>query len=596
MISVQLLKRIFSITNIISLFYFLAVAIVSYTLINEHSVGRLIFSLFPVLMIIAKLTPLPTLKKSATLSSLAIVVIGGLIDPLEVELIEESFLLLPLTYIILYPGSLWPIVTSVLLLASYLPELPQEEIDEFIEDAIELLVITGFASVMAFFQQKLKVQMLGYRKDSMTDYLTKLSNRKAFYHDMARIKLAGSESRRYHSAQLLIDLDGFKCINDNMGHNIGDLLLKEFALRLNNIKSDRIRVYRLGGDEFAVLVERQHDLKSEAEHVAQQVLDFSRVPYTLINREYHLTSSIGIALYQDASDLIDIWCRNADIAMYKAKDKGRHTCEWFDQELLKITIRNYQLEQELTHALSRDQFYLHYQPKVCTSENRIDGVEALIRWQHPELGFIPPGDFISIAENSQQIIAIGRWVLTRSCEQAKIWLDAGIPVTVSVNVSAVQLAHDDICTFTLQLLEQVGLPAQYLQLEITETAIMENPDYIIETFSELRVAGVKVAIDDFGVAYSSLNYLKKLPVDVLKIDKMFVDDCVTKPKDHMIVRTIVQLGHNLGMKVTAEGVENQDQLELLTLEGCDKYQGYYFSKPVDAEQITALLEEEKCKV
>ncbi len=347
--------------------------------------------------------------------------------------------------------------------------------------------------------------------------------------------------------------------------------------------------YRLGGDEFAVLIKQQDDLTHEAEVLAQRILTFADRPYSFLNREYHLTASIGIALYQDASGLNDIWCRNADIAMYRSKENGKNTFHWFDHQLIQETIRRYQLEKELMLALEQAQFYLVFQPKVSIKTERVVGVESLIRWDHPQLGLISPVDFIPIAEDSQQIIALGRWIMEESCRQAKRWLDAEIEVVMSVNVSAVQLAHDDVYAMIKQVIAVTDLPSRLLQIEITETAIMENPEAIIVTLAKLRALGVKVAIDDFGVAYSSLNYLRKLPVDVLKIDKSFVDHCVTNHKDKMIVRTVVQLGHNLDVLVTAEGVEDPAQLALLAEEGCDMYQGYLFSAPVSAEQIAQLM-------
>ena len=569
-------------------FYYLAVTLIFYTLYTEHQTACFAYVLYPICMILAKLLSNHSYKSAAAMASLAIILVGGFFDPLSLDQVEETFILIPLTYIIIFPRSLWPMASAFAILFTYFIELQGNEFDEFIEDAIELIAITSFACVMAVFQQRLKQQMLNYRKESMTDYLTQLPNRKGFYHDIAHIKLT-SRIVESTAALLQIDLDGFKRINDNMGHNTGDLVLKQFALRLQALESPYINAYRIGGDEFAVVVKQKHHLHDEVNSLAEQILAFSDHPYQLAKREYHLTASIGVALYQDASGLIDIWCRNADIAMYRSKAHGKNTFHWFDHDLIQETIRKYQLEKELMAALEQQQFYLVYQPKVTIGDGKVSGVEALVRWQHPDLGLISPVDFIPIAEDSQQIIALGAWVMQQSCWQAKRWYDAGLKVVVSVNVSAVQLAHDDVFQMVKRVLEESALPASLLQIEITESAIMENPDHIIAAFGRLRALGVKVAIDDFGVAYSSLNYLRRLPVDVLKIDKSFIDHCVTDHKDKMIVRTVVQLGHNLGMLVIAEGVEDAEQLALLKAEGCDKYQGYYFSKPIAAEEITVLL-------
>ncbi|MFO6424783.1 putative bifunctional diguanylate cyclase/phosphodiesterase [Motilimonas sp. KMU-193] len=573
----------------VTLFYYGAVVIVFLTLYQEHEHYHFVYVAFPVLLIYAKLSKSYLHTCISALLSLLIVVVGGIFDPLPIDMVEETFLLLPLIYVILFPHTLWPIASSVILMLVFFLHVPETELDEFIEDAIELLTITTFASVMAFFQQKLKQQMLTYRQESMTDYLTQLPNRKGFYYNLAKFKLHGHDASQ-HAALLQIDLDGFKRINDNMGHNIGDLVLQEFAKRLRQLESHWVSCHRIGGDEFAVLIKQRADLTLEAEQLANRIISFSELPYTFLNREYHLTASIGIALYQDSSGLNDIWCRNADIAMYRSKENGKNTFHWFDHQLIQETIRRYQLEKELLLALEQEQFHLVYQPKVNIKTEQVIGVESLIRWRHPQLGLIPPVDFIPIAEDSQQIIILGRWVMEESCRQAKRWLDADIEVVVSVNVSAVQLAHDDVYQMIEQALGLTNLPARLLQIEITETAIMENPESIIVTLASLRALGVKVAIDDFGVAYSSLNYLRKLPVDVLKIDKSFIDDCVTNHKDKMIVRTVVQLGHNLDVLVTAEGVEEQSQLDLLAEEGCDMYQGYLFSAPVSAEQIAQYMQ------
>ncbi|MCE2593276.1 bifunctional diguanylate cyclase/phosphodiesterase [Motilimonas cestriensis] len=582
------LRSLLSIKFWIDTFYYVAVVLIFYTLFSEHQLARYSYLFYPLLMLFAKHTENGHFRKLAAIFSLGLIVTGGIVDPLSLDQVEETFLLIPLTYIILFPSSLWPIASAFLILSTYFFTLKGSEFDEFIEDGIELITISSFASVMAYFQQKLKYQMINYRKESMTDYLTQLPNRKGFYYDIAQLKVK-MESTLFPTALLQIDLDGFKRINDNMGHNIGDLVLKEFAQRLKSLESNFIRAYRIGGDEFAVVIREEFALEQEANTLSQRIISFADSPYHLAKREYHLTASIGIALYSDASGLNDIWCRNADIAMYRSKAQGKNTYHWFDHELIQETIRKYQLEQELMSALEQEQFYLLYQPKVDVKKGVISGVEALVRWKHPDLGVIPPIDFISIAEESQQIIALGAWVMQQSCYQGKRWLDAGQEVAISVNVSAVQLAHDDVYEMIKRALTEAALPGYLLQVEITESAIMENSNHIIDTFSQLRALGVKVAIDDFGVAYSSLNYLRRLPIDILKIDKSFVDDCVTNQKDRMIVRTVVQLGHNLGMSVTAEGVEDEAQLALLKTEGCDEYQGYLFSKPVSAPEISELL-------
>jgi len=570
----------------ITAFFLLSVYLVSDTLISEHDIGTYAYFSYPILMLIARFYPNKKIAYYSALLSFSIIIIGNMIEPLEMDSIEESFIVIPLTYIILYPGSLWPIASAILLLLSYTMDLPASEFDEFIEDALELLAISGFASVMSFYQKKLRTKMVDYKKDSETDFLTQLNNRKKFYFDLSQIKLKKTNQQQF--ALIQIDLDSFKQINDNLGHNIGDLVLIDFSARLNAIETENITAYRIGGDEFTIII-KHADIKTAADSLIQIILNFSSTPYKHLKSHYNLTTSIGVSLYDDCSNLTDLWCRNSDIAVYKAKQQGKNCARWFNQDLMQETFRHYQLEKELSTALNEKQFHLLYQPKVMIPTNTIAGVEALIRWHHPDLGVISPLEFISIAEKSHDIIPMGRWVLNEACKQGKAWCDNGTPISISVNVSVVQLSHDDIIGSVRDALDDSGLEAKYLQLEITETALMKQPEKVIQQCIQLRKLGVQIAIDDFGIDYSSLRYLKQLPVDIIKIDKSFIDDCATNEKDHMIVRTIIQLGHNLGIAVTAEGIEDKEQLNILKIEGCDKYQGYYFSKPVDESQINTLL-------
>ena len=570
----------------ITAFFLLSVYLVSDTLISEHNIGTYAYFSYPILMLIARFYPNKKIAYYSALLSFSIIIIGNMIEPLEMDSIEESFIVIPLTYIILYPGSLWPIASAILLLLSYTMDLPASEFDEFIEDALELLAISGFASVMSFYQKKLRTKMVDYKKDSETDFLTQLNNRKKFYFDLSQIKLKKTNQQQF--ALIQIDLDSFKQINDNLGHNIGDLVLIDFSARLNAIETENITAYRIGGDEFTIII-KHADIKTAADSLIQIILNFSSTPYKHLKSHYNLTTSIGVSLYDDCSNLTDLWCRNSDIAVYKAKQQGKNCARWFNQDLMQETFRHYQLEKELSTALNEKQFHLLYQPKVMIPTDTIAGVEALIRWHHPDLGVISPLEFISIAEKSHDIIPMGRWVLNEACKQGKAWCDNGTPISISVNVSVVQLSHDDITGSVRDALDDSGLEAKYLQLEITETALMKQPEKVIQQCIQLRKLGVQIAIDDFGIDYSSLRYLKQLPVDIIKIDKSFIDDCATNEKDHMIVRTIIQLGHNLGIAVTAEGIEDKEQLNILKIEGCDKYQGYYFSKPVDESQINTLL-------
>ncbi|MGF1694405.1 EAL domain-containing protein [Vibrio lamellibrachiae] len=578
---VQIRSHIFNIKRLVQLAFILSIAIITHTLLVEHAVARWIYFLFPVLMLSAYFSNAKKTKVATAIGSMLLILIGGIVEPLELDAIEESFILLPLCYIVIFPGSLWPIATAVLLIISYLINLPPEDFDEFLEDAIEVLLITSFATVMTYYQVKLRNQMLRYKRDSMADMLTGLPNRKAFFNDLLEIK----EKTGHDYALFHIDLDGFKAVNDSLGHSQGDKLLKAFAERVSGLLFDYNKFYRLGGDEFAIIVKGTQDLGDRISHTEHQLKHGYQPRFRIENIPYKLGYSIGVALLEDAMRDTDLWCKNADIAVNKAKLRGKNYIQWYDSEMLDETIREHQIEKEMSRALDDQQFCLAYQPKVNCNDNEILGAEALIRWIHPELGIIPPVSFIGIAERSTQIIPIGRWVIEQACAQAKEWLEGGNRLCVSVNVSTVQFVHDDIYKFVSSTLEITNLPPELLEIEITETALMTQSEHVIGTCEKLRKLGVKVAIDDFGVAYSSLNYLKQLPIDTLKIDKSFIDECVSLHTDHMLVRTIIQMGHNLGKVVVAEGVETSEQLNLLNDEQCNIYQGYLYSKPLYVEDF-----------
>jgi len=565
--------------------YLVSVALITHTLLVEHQSMRAIYLLYPLSMCVALFQSNQTAKALAACLSISVILIGGYFEPLELDAIEEVFILIPLTYLIAFPGSMWPIASALLLVLSYLYELPEDDFSEFIEDAIELLVISGFATVMTYYQQNFRHQMVRYKKDSLTDFLTAAKNRKAFFLDLEEIQKQECDA----FALIQIDLDNFKLVNESMGHSNGDILLKSFATKLLQLNHAQVSVYRVSGDEFTLLVSEQSDLIRELSAIEESLHFLSNQAYSIGQYSYKLTFSVGIALLSEAMGSTEVLCKNADIAVDKAKSLGKNSVRWYDNELLNETIRQHQIEQELSSALESNQLKLVYQPKVEINSYQICGAEALIRWNHPDLGVISPVEFISIAEKSKLIVSIGRWVIETAATQAKNWLDNGNEVCVSVNVSTVQFEHDDMYATVTQVLKQTGLPAHLLQLEITETTLMQQSEQIISSCNKLRTLGITIAIDDFGVAYSSLNYLRKLPIDVLKIDKSFIDDCVHHHDDHMIVRTIIQLGHNLGKSVIAEGVEYTDQFELLKAESCNQFQGYLFSKPLPVTDFDELL-------
>ncbi|HAS6346775.1 TPA: EAL domain-containing protein [Vibrio vulnificus] len=567
--------------------YIVAVLLITQTLVEEHSLLPWSYVLFAIAMIVALFSTSHKTKNVCALVATSYLFVGSIVDPLDIDVIEETFILLPLCYLVLFPGTSWAFVIALLLTTSYFLSVAPEDVDELVEDAIELLAISAFASVMVYYQQKFYRQLTKFREDSRTDYLTQLPNRRAFYTDLEQVEALSQQGK--NSALIKIDIDAFKEINESFGHEQADLLLKRFSRRLKKAVLGYGQAYRMEGDEFAVLVFENQDLKEEINALNTLLRSKLMAVFELERGSYQLSYATGVALFNEAMSNLDIWLRNGDIAVQKAKLKGRGKVRWYDETLLDETIRQHQIERELDKAIELKQFSLVYQPKVSLTSGKITGAEALIRWQHPELGTISPLEFITIAEKTKQVIPIGRWVILEACKQAKKWLDLGYDIPVSVNVSTVQFANDDIEQQVNSALFESNLPASYLQLEITETVLMKEPQKLIAICHNLRRSGVTVAIDDFGVAYSSLNYLKQLPIDVLKIDKAFIDDCVENHHDHMLVRTIVQLGHNMDKKVIAEGVETEEQRLLLVSEQCDEFQGYLYSKPLDVEEFNRQL-------
>ncbi len=424
------------------------------------------------------------------------------------------------------------------------------------------------------------------------DSLTDLSNRRLMLDRLARA-LTGSTRHGRWGALMLIDLDNFKTLNDTLGHAVGDQLLVEVATRLQVSVRDGDTVARLGGDEFVVMLEdlaEGEQAAVEARAVATKILARLGEPYLLDvtangagagQRSHHCTSSIGIAMLRDQSVTVDELMRRADTAMYQAKAAGRNALRFFDPEMQTVVSRRAELEADLRRAVQARQFELYYQPQVDAA-GRVVGVEALLRWQHPQRGWVMPGEFISLAEDTGLILPLGQWVLETACAQLTLW--AAMPdlahLTLAVNVSARQFAQADMVAQVLAAVDAAGAPPERLKLELTESLLLDNAEDIIAKMTALRARGVGFSLDDFGTGYSSLSYLKRLPLDELKIDQSFVRDLLTDPNDAAIARTILALGQSLGLGAIAEGVETQGQRDFLAGLGCHHYQGYFFSRPV----------------
>jgi diguanylate cyclase (GGDEF)-like protein len=420
------------------------------------------------------------------------------------------------------------------------------------------------------------------------DFLTGLPNRMLLT-DRVNQSIAQAPRHLKRVAVLFLDLDGFKYINDSLGHPMGDKLLQSVANRLAGCVRDSDTVSRQGGDEFVVLL-------SEVKHAddtaitARRMLQAVAQTHSVAGRDLHITASIGVSVYPDDGMDADTLIKNADVAMYHAKENGRGSFQFFKPAMNVQAVERQSTEEALRRALDRGEFSLHYQPKVNVHSGEITGAEALIRWDHPTRGSLPPAQFIPVAEACGLIIPIGKWVLREACTQARAWVDAGLPpASIAVNISAIEFRQENFLQGVFNVLDETGLPPSLLQLELTESVMMKHVESTEAIFKALRARGVQLAVDDFGTGYSSLSYLRRFPIDILKIDRSFVRQIATGPQEAAIVTTIISMGQSLKLRVVAEGVETREELTFLRDQNCDESQGYYFSRPVPLDEFIALL-------
>lgn len=420
------------------------------------------------------------------------------------------------------------------------------------------------------------------------DHLTQLPNRLLLKQQLDEF-IARARRSDKQVAVVFIDLDHFKVINDAMGHTAGDELLIQVASCLKNAVRQEDVVARLGGDEFIVGIENVENtlqISHFVEHLQQQLNSIT----VLRNRQVRVSASFGIAMFPfDGDDVLKL-IRNADTAMYRAKANGRHSFEFYTQDLTEHAIHRMALETDLSFGISNNQLYLEYQPQVRITDGKILGLEALVRWMHPVLGKLAPDRFISLAEETGQIESLGEWVLLQACSQAQSWREQGLfSGCMSVNVSGRQLQKGTLPAMVSKVLEQTGFSANYLELELTESSVMDKTEFAIDQLQALKTLGVSLAIDDFGTGYSSLSYLKKLPIHRLKIDKSFISDIPNNTQDMAISEAIIVMTEKLGLSVIAEGVEQVAQAEFLLNHGCEQAQGYWYSRPCIAASLSPLL-------
>jgi diguanylate cyclase (GGDEF)-like protein len=438
------------------------------------------------------------------------------------------------------------------------------------------------------------------------DSLTGLANRSVF---RERVELAMERAKRHGhiGAVLFLDLDNFKRINDTYGHSIGDKLLQEVARRLaNTVRSsdsicdmhlrpatDRNMIARLGGDEFTVLLPKIRHI-TDAENIARRILDSMEFCINLSGHEFVVTPSIGIAIFPDHGEDVESLLKNVDAAMYCVKHAGKNGYELFVNSMNAMVKRRLEMETCLRRAIEDNELSINYQPQVDIQSGRIIGVEALLRWNSAELGMVSPVEFIPVAEETGLISPIGEWVLREACRQVKKWRDDGLPeIKVAVNLSVGQFAKQSIDKLVSQVLLETGLPVHCLELEITENMLMDDVEGAVETLHKLKALGVYLAIDDFGTGYSSLSYLKRFPIDKLKVDRSFIINVTTDKGDASVTQAIIALAHNMGLTVTAEGVEEASQLEFLRQNNCEEVQGYYFSRPLTVRDMEIFLQSSK---
>src|ERR1700733_27854 len=421
------------------------------------------------------------------------------------------------------------------------------------------------------------------------DFLTALPNR-ILLNDRVSQAITSAPRHMKKVAVLFLDLDGFKHINDSLGHPIGDKLLQSVAGRLVGCVRDSDTVSRQGGDEFVVLLS-EVDEPEDAAITARRMLQTVAEAHSIDRHDLHVTASIGLSVYPDDGLDAETLIKNADTAMYQAKENGRQSYQFFKPAMNVRAVERQFIEEGLRRALERQEFALHYQPKINLRTGEITGAEALIRWTHPVRGAVSPAQFIPVAEDCGLILPIGNWVLHEACKQAQAWLDAGLRLgTMAVNISAMEFRDEHFLEGVFAILKNTGLDPRFLELELTESVLMKHAESTESILKTLRARGVQLAVDDFGTGYSSLSYLRKFPIDALKIDQSFVRQITTAPDETSIVTAVISMGRNLKLRVVAEGVETQEELVFLQTHQCDEAQGYYFSRPVPPQQFAKLLQ------
>lgn len=571
---------------VLKVIYCICLIVINISMLTQYitSEARMLTMIFSLVMFATLFVKNKYYKVFYVLGSLGLFLFINLNYPVVLSQVEEAYIVLPVMILCLYPGKLYSNFAAILVAFIYYDAAHLKNGFELIEDTSELILFNLILSVLLMYFMKFIDKINRYRKDSYTDVLTGLSNRKAFISSVNHISKKSYPKFKY--ALLIFDINGFKKLNDTLGYDVGDRVLIDLSKRLAKMESKSLSLYRFGGDEFSAVIQGDRD------YVLSRIVDLKEaISKPFVYDELNVTIDVrfGYITNNDENNSSVELIKKCDLALSQAKKNTRDFIVEYDKSMSNEIEMLYELDRDIKKALDKEELHIEYQPKVSMLDGSVNDSEALLRWTHPKYGAIRPIDFIRIAEKNGCIVEIGKWVVDQVCHQIEVWTHLGYRQKVSINISFVQLNNDDLYTYLKDKISEYSIESSLIEIEITETAIMKNPDHVIDHLIKIKSLGVTIAIDDFGVEYSSFNYLRQLPIDTLKVDKDFIQNCQNDKKDLMILKGIIQLGNNLELNVIAEGVEESSQKDLVKSAACNYIQGYYFSKPLKIKEFNALL-------